>query len=47
MQSKLFLSIVIPAFNETVNFKAGVLKPSFDFLRKQKFSWEVIFVDDG
>lgn len=43
----LFLSIVTPAFNEEKNFLAGVLVPSFDFLRKQKYSWEIIFVDDG
>jgi glycosyltransferase involved in cell wall biosynthesis len=34
-------------FNEEKNFKAGVLKPSFDFLKKVKYSWELIFVDDG
>lgn len=41
------LSVVIPAFNEAANFKAGVLTPVFTFLNKQKFTWEVIIVDDG
>ncbi len=42
-----YLSVVIPAFNEAANFKAGVLAPVFTFLKKQKFTWEVIIVDDG
>lgn len=42
-----YLSVVMPAYNEAPNFKAGLLKPSYDFLKKQKYSWEVIFVDDG
>jgi len=44
---KPYLSIVIPVYNEVLNFRAGVLKPSFYYLREQKYSWEVIFVDDG
>ena len=44
---QIYLSIVIPAFNEEKNFLADVLTPSFDFLKKQKYSWEIIFVDDG
>lgn len=41
------LSIVIPAYNEAANFRAGLLTPSFEWLKKQEFSWEVLFVDDG
>lgn len=42
-----FLSVVMPAYNEVRNFKDGVLEPSFAYLRKQKYTWEVIFVNDG
>lgn len=45
--TKPYLSIVIPAYNEVLNLRVGVLDPSFEFLKKQKYSWEVIFVDDG
>lgn len=41
------LSVVIPAYNESQNFRAGVLESVRGFLSKQKFSWEVIFVNDG
>lgn len=44
---KPFLSVVIPAYNETENFRSGVLQPAITFLRKQKYSWELLFVNDG
>ena len=45
--SKIFLSIVIPAFNEAENFKKGCLDQVVEYLGKQKYTWEVILVDDG
>ncbi len=42
-----YLSVVLPAFNEADNFKAGVLNLVVDFLNHQKYAWEVILVDDG
>lgn len=42
-----FLSVVIPCYNETENLQRGVLDEVFNFLKKQKFSWEVIISDDG
>ena len=47
MENKIFLSIVTPAYNEAKNLKRGVLGKIVDYLKTQKFSWEVIFVDDG
>jgi glycosyltransferase involved in cell wall biosynthesis len=44
---KTYLSIVIPCFNEEDNLKKGVLKEVYDFLKKQKYTWEVIISDDG
>jgi len=41
------LTVVIPAYNETDNFGAGVLEPVVDYLQQQKYGWEVVLVDDG
>lgn len=41
------LSVVIPAYNESANFHAGVLNEPLKFLKSQKYSWELIFVNDG
>lgn len=43
----MFLSVVLPQYNEFKNIKAGVLQSIYDYLSKQKYSWEVIIVDDG
>ena len=42
-----YLSIIIPCFNEEENLRRGVLDEVFDYLKKQKFSYEVIISDDG
>jgi len=44
---KYFLSIVIPAFNESRNIRAGNLKEVYDYLKSRDFPWEVLVVDDG
>ena len=44
---KIFLSVVIPAFNEEYNLRTGVLDSVYDYLLEQKYSWEILFVDDG
>jgi len=44
---KTFLSIVIPAYNESQNIKKGALNEVGDYLSRQKYSWEVLLVDDG
>jgi dolichyl-phosphate beta-glucosyltransferase len=41
------LSIVIPTYNESGNFRNGVLAPLLEFIKKQSFLWEIIFVNDG
>lgn len=45
--SKVFLSVVIPCFDEMVNLQKGVLDKVEHFLEKKKYSYEVIIVDDG
>lgn len=42
-----FLSIIIPAYNESENILRGTLKEMLEYVEKQKYSWEVIIVNDG
>jgi len=44
---EVFLSVVIPCYNEEANLKQGVLDQVASYLIKQKYSWEVIISDDG
>ena len=44
---KPFLSVVIPAYNEEYNLRTGVLDSVYDYLLEQKYSWEILFVNDG
>lgn len=44
---KPYLSVVIPAYNEEDNIKKGAPQAVLTYLKKQKYSWELIFVDDG
>lgn len=43
----VYLSVVIPSYNETENLRSGALDKVRDYLQKQKYSWEVIVSDDG
>ncbi len=44
---EVFLSVVIPSYNEMANLQKGVLDKIAHFLGKQKFTYEIIVVDDG
>lgn len=44
---KPYLSVVVPAYNEEYNLRTGVLDSVYDYLLEQKYSWEILFVDDG
>lgn len=44
---KLFLSVVIPSFNEMANLRKGVLDKVERFFEGKKYEYEVIVVDDG
>ena len=46
-REKIFLSVVIPCYNEEANLKKGVLNQVADYLVRQNYSWEVIISDDG
>ncbi len=41
------LSVVIPAYNESSNLKSGALDEVYQYLKQQKYSYEVLIVDDG
>jgi len=41
------LSVIIPAFNEIDNLKKGVLDSVKNYLSSQKYSYEVLIIDDG
>lgn len=43
----IFLSVVIPCYNEERNLRLGALENVAHFLAKKIFSYEVIIVDDG
>jgi glycosyltransferase involved in cell wall biosynthesis len=42
-----YLSVIIPAFNEEINLKRGVLDSVYSYLASKDFTWEVIILDDG
>ncbi len=43
----IFLSIVIPAFNEETNIRLGALDKVSRYLDRQTYTWEVVIVNDG
>ena len=45
--NKIYLSVIIPAYNETANLKKGVLDQVENYLKSANFSYEVLIIDDG
>lgn len=45
--NKPYLSVVIPSYNETENLRRGVLDEVNNFLKEQRYDWEVVISDDG
>ena len=43
----IYLSVIIPSYNEITNLHKGVLDKVERFLGRTKFGYEVIIVDDG
>ncbi len=41
------VTVLIPNYNEIENVKRGVLNDVASYLKKQKYSWEVVISDDG
>jgi glycosyltransferase involved in cell wall biosynthesis len=44
---ELFISIVIPAYNEETNIRLGALDKVSRYLDQQSYEWEVLVVNDG
>ncbi|MFC1727716.1 glycosyltransferase [Patescibacteria group bacterium] len=47
MKKKMYLSVVIPCYNEKKNLDRGVLDEVENYLKKQEYTSEVIVSDDG
>ena len=43
----MYLSVIIPCYNEEENLKRGVLRQVREYLKSKKFPWEIIISDDG
>lgn len=43
----MYLSIIIPCYNEEANLKRNVLNSIYNFLKTKDFQWEVLISDDG
>jgi len=43
----IFLSVILPSYNEMKNIKRGVLNVVYDYLKKYPHNWELILSDDG
>jgi len=42
----MYLSVIIPCYNEKENLQRGVLNEVGDYLKKQSYEWEVVVVND-
>ncbi len=43
----MYLSVILPSYNEMSNIKHGVLPGVYSYLKKQSYEWELILSDDG
>jgi glycosyltransferase involved in cell wall biosynthesis len=43
----VYLSVIIPCYNESGNIKRGVLADVSKYMETKDFSWEVVISDDG
>ena len=46
MPDEVYLSVVIPAYNEELNIQKGVLDKAYNYLNSKLFNTELIIVDD-
>lgn len=45
--SSTLLTVLIPNYNESGNVERGVIDEILAYLKKQKFTWEILISDDG
>lgn len=43
----MYLSVIMPSFNETRNIEAGALEKVYEYLKSGKYQFELILSDDG
>lgn len=43
----MYISVVIPNYNESANLERGVLRDVYAYLSHQTYDWEIIVSDDG
>lgn len=46
-KQNLYLSVIIPCYNEENNLGKSKLNEVYEYLANRKYTWEVIVVDDG
>lgn len=46
-EKEIYLSVVIPAYNEERSIKSGSLDIVYQYLKGQDYTWEVVVADDG
>ncbi len=46
-KGEIFLSVVIPCYNEAENINRGVLEGVYNYFKDKDYSWEVLVSDDG
>ena len=44
---EVYLSVVVPCYNERENLECGVLEEMETYLKQVTFTWELIISDDG
>jgi dolichyl-phosphate beta-glucosyltransferase len=47
MKNAIYLSVIIPCYNEHENLKHGVLDEVWNFLKTLALTWELVISDDG
>lgn len=47
MNTSPYLSVIIPAYNESANFSRGSLSSVLDYLTSQSYTWDLLLVNDG
>ncbi len=47
MSKQIYLSVIIPSYNEQKNIGRGVLDEVLEYLKNQDYEWELIMSDDG
>lgn len=45
--SNVYLTVILPSYNEMRNIRAGVLGKVYEYLKVQDYTWELILSDDG